>query len=183
MAREQQFSLSNPPPEAYSTSFHPDMTRVITSLLSSVLVLASVSAEPCTTKQLTTLAGNKYVTPCTKALGFSEILSLAALSSAQVKMFCASSACMALYDDVLTMGLDNCEILSTGTSLQTDIIDPVTQRCGDGRESTNSTSNSSTDAESSADKASSSSTSSSSTATVPLMIVNVIGAALAVLLL
>eukprot|EP00644_Phytophthora_capsici_P018230 jgi/Phyca11/127329/e_gw1.68.153.1 len=159
------------------------MARVLASLLSSVFVLASVNGEPCSTDQLTTLAGNKYVAPCTEALGFSEILSLAALSSAQVKMFCASSSCMALYDDVVTMGLDNCEILSTGTSLQTDIIDPVTKACGEGRESTKSTSTSSTNAESSADQASSSSTSSSSTATVPVMIINVVGASIAALLL
>ncbi|KAK1940635.1 hypothetical protein P3T76_008086 [Phytophthora citrophthora] len=181
MACGQQFSLSNLPSANSSSS--PDMTRVLTLLLSSVLVLTSVNSEPCSTEQLTTLAGNKYVAPCTEALGFSEILSLAALSSAQVKMFCANSACMALYDDVLTMDLDNCEITSTGTTLQTDIIDPVTKACGEGRKSTNSTSASSTDTESSADQASSSSTSSSSVATVPVMFINVIGAALAALLL
>ncbi|KAG6948812.1 hypothetical protein JG688_00014930 [Phytophthora aleatoria] len=119
--------------------------------LSILVVLSSVNGEDCTVEQLSALASNLHVAPCAKAMDFSEILSLAALSSDQVKMFCASGPCMALYQYVRTMGLSDCTIPSTGTSMQEDIIDPVTEACG--------SSSSSTDAEVEAKAASSTSSS------------------------
>ncbi|ETK82319.1 hypothetical protein F441_12523 [Phytophthora nicotianae CJ01A1] len=127
--------------------------------LSILVTLGSVNGEDCTVEQLNSVASNSYVAPCAKAMDFSEILSLAALSSDQVKMFCASAPCMKLYEDVRTMGLGDCSIPSTGTSMQKDIIDPVTEACGSSGSSSNST-DSSTDAEVEADEASSTSSSS-----------------------
>ncbi|KAF4039348.1 Elicitin [Phytophthora infestans] len=141
--------------------------------LSILFIASSVSADDCTIEQISAVASNSHVDPCAKAMEFVEILSLAALSSDQVKLFCASGPCMALYDDVRTMGLGDCTIPSTGTSMQKDIIDPVTEACG-----SSGSPSSSTDAEVEVDEASSISSSS----TITVSIVGYVGVTLSVML-
>ncbi|OWZ10677.1 GPI-anchored serine-rich Elicitin INL3b [Phytophthora megakarya] len=158
-----------------------DLSRFLVFLLSTLVFVHSASAEDCTMEQLSLLASNTHVAACSKALGFSEILSLAALSKAQVKMFCANSACMQLYNDVLKMDMGDCTIPAAGAQVQRDIVDPVTKACGSsGSTSSASSSTGSTAAE--VGSGSSSSTSSGSTISISIAFVYFIGATVSVLL-
>ncbi|GMF22274.1 unnamed protein product [Phytophthora fragariaefolia] len=101
-------------------------TFVVVSL---TLVKGVIADEECSLQELMSIASNKNVAGCSKAAGFSSMSTISDLTPEQLEAVCGSSACAALMKDTAALELGNCRIPVSKIYLQSDIIDPFTERC------------------------------------------------------
>ncbi|KAG3087238.1 hypothetical protein PC122_g8913 [Phytophthora cactorum] len=97
----------------------------------SLTLISGVSAadDACATTDLVGIAGSPHVAGCSADAAFSSISTISELTTEQIQVICASSACTALMKDIGALGLGDCRIPETKIYLQTDIIDAFTEKC------------------------------------------------------
>ncbi|GMF18486.1 unnamed protein product [Phytophthora lilii] len=123
----QVSSLLNLPDQSLVFKLKNNMQSL---LVATILALASTAkADQCATSELLTLASNPNLEGCTSAVGFGGFAAISALTEDQIEAVCDSSACLALMDDMRAMGLGDCTIEGTNTSLEIDILDPFKKMC------------------------------------------------------
>ncbi|ETN05831.1 hypothetical protein PPTG_13206 [Phytophthora nicotianae INRA-310] len=97
--------------------------------VSMTLIDGASADDACATADLVGIASNPHVAGCSNDAGFSSISTILELTTEQIQVICASSACTSLMKDMTALGLGNCRLPETKIYLQTDIIDAFTERC------------------------------------------------------
>ncbi|KAG2858607.1 hypothetical protein PC129_g5591 [Phytophthora cactorum] len=107
------------------------MPSLSVAVVISLTLISGVSAadDACATTDLVGIAGSPHVAGCSADAAFSSISTISELTTEQIQVICASSACTALMKDIGALGLGDCRIPETKIYLQTDIIDAFTEKC------------------------------------------------------
>ncbi|CAH0513771.1 unnamed protein product [Peronospora belbahrii] len=105
------------------------MTSLSALLVVGLAFSTTVRAEMCSTPEWVTISSSPYLQGCTSDVGFGSFVAVSTLTDEKVKAICANSDCVALINDIRTMGFGDCIIPDTDMSLEKDILDPFEEAC------------------------------------------------------